>query len=585
MTWDAWITLASIAFIVLGLTWNIASTDVLMLAGVAALLLLGVISTEQALSGFSNEGTLTVALLFVLGGAIRDTGGVHGIAHYLLGYPRTTLGAHLRMTLPVTAISAFLNNTPLVAMLMPIVTQWSRRIGVPRSKLLIPLSYAAILGGTCTLIGHSTNVLVAQMAHDYDPSLTIGIFDQASIGIPLALAGIVYMATMSRWLLPSRDDDSHTPQGSREYTVSMRVEPDSIVVNKTIEKAGLRQLPGLYLVEIEREGEVIPAPPPDHKLRAGDELLFAGLVESVVDLRNIRGLVPATNQVDKLSEARPNRKLLEAVVAAHSPLVGISIRETQFRTSYNAAVIAVHRRGHRVKAKIGDIELKPGDTLLLEAHPSFVKTHRNNDDFALISEVENSEPVHFEKGWLSLSIVAIMVIVNGMGWLPLFHAVLFATLAMIATRCVTFSQARRAVDIPVVLTIAAAFGMGAAVDHSGLASVLSGGLIEFALPFGKVGLFIALYVATAVLGSVITMKAAAVLMFPVAAALCEPTGIDLRSLVFLLIFAGGGNYISPIAYQTNLMVYGPGGYRVSDFMRFGIPLQVITAAIAIGLLL
>ncbi|MCB9708848.1 MAG: SLC13 family permease [Myxococcales bacterium] len=584
MTSEAWFTIAVITLIVIGLIRNIASTDVLMLAGVAVLLLIGVISSAQALSGFSNEGTVTVALLFVLGGAIRDTGAVHGIAHYVLGYPKNALAAQLRLTLPVTCISAFLNNTPLVAMMMPIVGSWSRRIGIPRQALFMPLSYAAILGGTCTLIGHSTNLLVAQLAHDYDATIRFGIFEQAKIGAPIALAGIAYMAIFSRWLLPKGDSQPQNPLGSREYTVSMRVLPDSIVVNKTIEEAGLRQLPGLYLVEIDRGGDVIPAPSPDHVIRSGDELLFAGIVASVVDLRNIRGLVPATNQVDKLAHARPNRRLLEAVVAAHSPLIGHSIRHSRFRTNYDAAIIAVHRSGARIKSKIGDIVLMPGDTLLLETLPTFVKTHQNNASFALISAVEGSEPVQFEKGWVALSIVAIMVVLNALGWMSLLHAVLLATLAMISTRCITFAKARRAVDIPVVLTIAASFGLAAAVSESGLARVLSDGLIGLAEPFGKLGLLCAIYLVTALLGSVITMKAAAVLVFPIAAALSVRTGIDLKSLVFVLIFAGAGNFMSPIAYQTNLMVYGPGGYRLGDFVRFGTPLQLLTAAIAIGLL-
>lgn len=584
MTWEAWFTLAIILLVVLGLARNVASTEVLMLTGVAALLIFGVISTKQALSGFSNEGTIIVALLYVIGSAIRDTGGVHSIAHYMLGYPRSTFAAQLRMMLPVTGISTLLNNTPLVAMMMPIVTDWSRRIHVPRSKLLIPLSYAAILGGMCTLIGHSTNLLVAQLAHDYDSTLTIGIFEQTKVGIILAIVGVAYMAIFSRWLLPVREHDIQSTYNSREYTVSMRIAPDSIVINKTIEEAGLRRLPGLYLVEIERDGEVIPAPAPNHMLHVNDELLFAGIVDSVVDLRNIRGLVPATSQVNKLAEHRPNRKLVEAVVAAHSPLVGKTIRDSKFRTHYNAAVIAVHRYGERIRSKAGDIELQAGDTLLLEGPPSFIKTHRNNEDFALVSEVENSEPMHFEKGWLSLSIVAAMVIINGLEWIPLFHAVLLATAAVIATRCITFVQARKSIDIPVILSIAASFSFAAAVEHSGLAAVVSDGLIALASPFGKAGLLTAVYTSIVLLGSVITMKASAVLMFPVATALAASTGIDLKSMVLLIIFASAGHFISPIAYQTNLMVYGPGGYRFSDFVRFGTPLQLLTAAIAIGLL-
>ncbi|QQR91540.1 MAG: anion permease [Myxococcales bacterium] len=583
MTLEAWITLFTVLAVIVALVKNIAGTDTVMLGGLSVVLVTGVVSPDKAFSGFSNEGTLTVALLFVLGAAIRDTGAVHGVAHTLLGYPTKQRHALLRLSLPVAGISAFLNNTPVVAMMLPVVNDWARRIGVPRSRLLMPLSYAAILGGTCTLIGHSTNLVVAAMARAYDPALEIGMFDQLWVGLPLVIAGTLYLVLASPFLLPDRDSKGSAAQSSRQYTVAMRVASDSIVVNKTIEAAGLRKLPGLFLVEIERHGEVIPAPAPNRQLHAGDELLFAGVVESVVDLQKIRGLIPATSQIDKLSEPRPNRRLLEAVISTHSPLIGKSIRESQFRTSFNAAIIAVHRAGERIHAKVGDIVLKAGDTLLLEAHPSFLNTHRNNDAFALVGEVQDSQPIYFEKGWIAMCIIALMVLLNASGWMPLIHAALIASAALIITGCISATQARNAIDLTVVLTIAAAFGLGAAVSQSGLAEYLSNGIMLIAEPLGPVGLLTAIYIAVALLGAVVTTKAAAVLVFPIATALAEHAGLGVRPFIFVVIFASAGNFVSPIAYQTNLMVYGPGGYRFTDFLRFGIPLQIITAVITISL--
>ena len=583
MNWDLWGTLGVLAITLLALIGGLAGTDVIMLGATTALLTLGIISPSEAFSGFANEGTLTVAVLFVVGAAVRDTGGIHGLAYRFLGNPRTLGSAQLRLLSPVTLLSSFFNNTPVVAMLVPIVSDWSRRIGISKSKLLMPLSYAAILGGTCTLIGHSTNLVVAAMLSGYDTSLTIGMFELAWVGVPLVIVGILYMIVFSRWLLPEPESNADSERRSREYTVAMRVQPNSVVIGQSIEEAGLRHLPGLYLVEIERDGEVMPAVGPHRKLRAGDELLFAGIVDSVVDLQKIKGLVPATTQVDKLAESKPNRRFVEAVVATHSPLIGKSIRETHFRSVYYAAVIAVHRQGERVRSKIGDIVLRAGDTLLLEARPTFLSNNRHNDSFALVSEVQNSAHVRFEKAWVSVSIVICMVLANAFGLISLLHAAMLAVCALLLTRCITGADARKAIDLPVVLTIAGAFGVGAAVDKSGLATAMSTELLAFAKPLGTTGLLAAIYIVTALLGSVVTTKAAAVLMFPVITSVAASTGIDLKLFVMLLIFASAGNFITPIAYQTNLMVYGPGGYRFADFLRFGAPLQILVAIVTIAL--
>lgn len=588
MTWEGWTTIAVTLGVVAAMALNVAAPDLIMLAALAALLLLGIVSPEQALGGFANEAVITVAALFVVAAGIRDTGGLDFLARRILGQPRSLPSAQLRLMTPVAGMSAFLNNTPVVAMLVPIVGDWSRRIGIPASRLLIPLSYAAIMGGTCTLIGTSTNLVVAGLANADGVGIEIGMFDIAWLGVPSLLVGTLFVLIVSRWLLPDRGGVGRALDKPREYTVALRVEPTSPVVGQTIEKAGLRHLPGLYLVEIERDGQLMVAVGPEERLYAHDVLVFAGIVESVVDIRKIRGLVPATNQVRKLAQPTPERRMIEAVIAANSPLVGKSVRETRFRTEYDAAIIAVHRRGERIRSKVGDIVLQAGDTLLLEAHPSFLERHRNDATFALVSEVEGSAPPKHDKAWIATVILLAMVAANTLGWLPLVTAALIAGGAMIATRCIDGPTARHSLDISVLVTIAAAFGISAALEATGAASVLASSIVTVSVEAGAIGLLAAVYVVTSVITMLISNNAAAALMFPIAVATQQTaqaagTEVDARAVVLVLMMAASASFASPLGYQTNLMVLGPGGYRFGDFFRIGVPLQVLLGAIAVVL--
>jgi di/tricarboxylate transporter len=408
MSWQAWFTLAVTA-VAIGAMVRGKRPELVFACELSALVLAGVIDPKTALAGFANEGVWTVGLLFVVASAMRETGAMDVLARSLLGHPTSVARAQLRLMLPTAALSAFLNNTPIVAMMVPVVSDWSRRIGVPASKLMMPLSFATILGGTCTLIGTSTNVVAAALAGKH--GLQVGLFELSAVGVPAAIAGLLYIVIAQRWLLPTRAASESVLQDARQYTLTMTVEPDSPVVGKSIEVAGLRHLPGLYLVQIDRPGESLTAVGPTAVLRAGDVLMFVGIVDSVRDLLRIKGLVPANDQLGQLQSARHDRKLAEAVVSARSDLVGNNVRHARFRTHYGAAIVAVHRDGQRVTAKIGDIVLEPGDTLLLEAHPSFVQRLRNSRDFFLVSRLDNSAAPRYERAAVALAILLGMVVV------------------------------------------------------------------------------------------------------------------------------------------------------------------------------
>ncbi|MCB9598694.1 MAG: SLC13 family permease [Sandaracinaceae bacterium] len=581
MEWEAWLTLAGTAVMVVAMARGVASPDLVLLAGLTVFVATGVLPVADAFVGFSNHGMLSVAALFVVAAGVRETGGLDAVLRRVLGRPRRLAEAQLRMMLPVAAVSSLVNNTPVVAMMVPVVVDWARRTGLPASRLLIPLSYASILGGTCTLIGTSTNLVVYGMLRDHAPDAEIGMFDIAWLGVPALLVGLGYVLLAAR-RLPDRAGAAELAERPREYTVAMRVLEGSVVVGQTIEEAGLRHLPGLFLVEIERDGTITPAVGPDTRLRADDHLLFVGIVESVIDLRRIPGLVPATDQVDKLTTPRPGRTLIEAVVGVASSLQGKSVRALGFRTRYGAAIIAVHRNGARVSGKIGDIVLLAGDTLLLEAAESFLKRYRNDSSFALVTAVEGSRPPALEKAPIAIGILVVMVTLTTLEIVPLLVSSLIAAGAMLATRCLTGPDARRSLDVSTLVTIAAAFGVGAALERSGAAGAVARILVDVAAPYGHVAILAAIYVATMLLTELITNNAAAALTFPLVVAVCESSGLPLIPAALVTMMAASASFSTPIGYQTNLMVYGPGGYRFGDFLRFGIPLQLVLGVVVVG---
>jgi di/tricarboxylate transporter len=595
MTWEAWITLATVLLVLVALAKNLAGPDIILTGGMVVLMTAGLFSDRLPSAGqmaafFGNDGLLTVGVLFVVAAGLTETGGMNIVSEPLLGRPRSLRDAQLRMMLPVAGISALLNNTPVVAMFKPIVQDWSRSAGLPASKLFIPLSYAAVLGGCCTLIGTSTNLVVQAMmiaAQRTDPTMpTFSMFTLAPVGLPLAVIGLGYIVLVSSRLLPDRQSAVAGMEDTRQYTVEMMVEPKSAVDGQTIEAAGLRHLPGVYLSSIERDGSALVAVGPETRLQGNDRLIFVGVVESVVDLRNVRGLVTATNQVFKLSAPEYRRCMVEAVVSDTCPLVGRSIREGRFRNRYNAAVIAVHRNGERIAGKVGDIVLRPGDTLLLESDPKFVRQNRNNRDFFLMSAVEGSQPRRYRKAWLSLSVLIAMVLVvsfEEQTGISVLHGSLIAAGLMIVTRCCTGEQARRSVDWPILIAIGSALGIGRAMETSGLAGAMAGqltGRVDATDPWLALA---AIYLLTLVFTELVTNNAAAALAFPIAHATATQLQVDFMPFAIAVAIAASAGFATPFGYQTHLMVYGPGGYRFSDFVRIGLPLDILCMIVTVAL--
>jgi di/tricarboxylate transporter len=595
MNWEALITLGIVVLMLYCLARDVASTDVLLMGTATVLMTLSLASTRfpspaQIAAGFGNEGLLTVAVLFIVAAGLTETGAIALVSERILGRPRSVVDAQVRMMLPVGTLSAFLNNTPVVAMFMPVIGDWCKKANLSPSKLFIPLSYAAVLGGTCTLIGTSTNLVVQGLmieAQRTDPAMPrMGMWTISPIGVPSALVGILFVVLVSRRLLPDRKSARSKLSDPREYTVEMLVEPNSSIDGVTIERAGLRHLPGVYLAGIERDGQPVVAVGPDEVLRGNDQLIFVGVVDSVVDLHRMRGLIPATKQVFKLNDPRYTRCLVEAVVSDTCPIVGKTIREGEFRTRYNAAVIAAHRNGERIRQKIGDIVLKPGDTLLLETHARFLKHRRNSRDFFLISHVEGSNPRRHDRAFIAGGIMLAMVVVMAFEevlHVSVLNAALIAAALMGLTRCLSAEQGRRSIEWPTLVTIGAALGVGKAIETSGLAGFAAKTLISGFLPMGPIGVLAAVYLLTLVFTELITNNAAAALAFPVAHATAATLGLNFMPFAIAVAMAASAGFATPLGYQTHLMVYGAGGYRFSDYVKIGVPLDLLIMLVTVTL--
>ena len=580
--WQGWLSIGLVALSFILFLRTRVAPDVITSGALTVLLVTGVLTPGEALAGFANPGMLTVAVLYIVVSGLTETGAVSWIGEALLGRPRNEASARLRLMLPSAGLSAFLNNTAVVAIFIPAVSDWAKRYRLNLSGLLIPLSFASIVGGSCTLIGTSTNLVVNGLYQARSQTAGFGLFDLAWIGIPLVIATLLFVMLTARWLLPRRAAAAERFEDVRRYTTEMLVSANSPLAGKSIEAAGLRQLPGLFLAEIEREGQIIPAVSPQEVLVSGDRLVFVGIVDSVVDLHRIRGLEPASDQVYKLNGRRQDRCFVEAVLSNKCPLVGRSVREGRFRGHYNAVIVALSRNGERVERKIGDIVLQAGDTVLLETRPEFVFQQRNSKDFLVVSRLGDGHPLRHDRAPMAITIVIGMVALVTFELVTMLEAALLAAGAMILTRCTPDRVARRAPDWQVLVVIATSFGIGTALEKTGAAALLAGSFIDFAggEPWLALG---SLFVAAALVTALATNNVAAVLLFPVALDTAHLLQVSVIPFLVTLMIGASASFATPIGYQTNLMVFNVGGYRFSDFLRIGIPLTLVVGAVTVGL--
>lgn len=580
MSAEAWLTLLVITLTAVGLARDTVAPAVAVVGATILLLVVGVITPQQALSGFSNPAPITVAALYVVARAVEKTGALQPLLTGTLGNGGSGRGSLARILIPTAGASAFLNNTPIVAMLAPQVADWAERRGRPASWYLMPISFAAMLGGTITLIGTSTNLLVSGLleAAGHAP---LGMFEITRVGLPIAVLGVALLILLAPVLLPDRRGvRQQLEEELREFVVHMEVEPGGALDGKTVEGGGLRHLQGVFLAEIDKGEQVIAPAAPTTVLQGGDRLTFVGRADLVVDLQTRRGL-RSTEHRHLMESGGSDHTFFEAVASATSPLIGKTLKEVGFRERYQAAVLAIHRSGERVRAKLGEVPIHPGDTLVLLADPGFRARWRDRNDFLLVSHLGGSPPATSRQALVVALITLGIVVAAGAGLIPILNAALLGAVALVLLGILTPNEARSAIDFDVVIVIAAAFGLGAAMEVSGLAQVLSAAIVEPFSTLGPVGFLFAIALATALFTELITNNAAAVLLFPIATAAAAGAGLDPRPFAIVVAVAASASFLSPIGYQTNMMVYGPGGYRFTDYPRLGVPLNLLVLVLLV----
>lgn len=544
----------------------------------------GVLSPKEALSGLANEQLVVIILLLIISNVISKTTIVEGAFDRLFKNAKTYKGFMARMVLFVSSTSAFFNNTPLVAMTMPYVYRWSKNHKTSSSKLLIPLSYAAILGGGVTLIGTSTNLIVNGMAIDAGFE-SLNLFDFTPVGLVMLIVGGGYLYFLSFRLLPNRKDlIEDFIESSREYFIETEIPSNSELLGKTVTDAGLRNLKDVFLIEIIRRASIIKPVSPNEILEAGDKLLFTGATNSLADFTNtVKGL-----SLPKASVIPENEKsdIVEIVISYNSALIGVTIKESDFRGKYDGAIIAVHRNGEKISGKIGDVELQAGDVLLVMGGKDFYKRISGNQAFYILSTTKsNQRDVNSWKIYSIITALVFSIIVASLHILPFFTCLIGVIGLALLLNVMPANDIRKGIDFNLVSLLAMGLALGKAMINSGAADFISTLVMEhMGSNFGAVGMLVGIFVITNLLSAYVTNKAAVAIVFPVAVSIAANLGVDAKPFILMVALSAASSFITPIGFQTNLMVYGPGGYTFKDFMKIGLPLTLIYLVVSVVVL-
>ncbi len=576
------IVLLSLAMLVVVLYKNWMRPVMILMCCVVVFNLAGILTPEESLAGFANKEIAVIVMLLIVAGIIQKTGLIEYIFKKFTKGQLSYRALLARIMFSSGSVSGFVNNTPLVAILMPYITQLGKRKGISPSRLLIPLSYATILGGTLTLIGTSTNLIVNGLATEsgLEP---LYMFDFTLIGLPLMVIGFIFLLLFGHRLLPERADvidefKSH----SREYLVETVVPAGSTYIGKMVEKAQLRHLTGLFLVEIVRKDYKIAPVGPSDVIEENDILIFAGATETVADLlKESQDLqLPSASNLN----GRDAVEVVEVVVSSNSSLVGKVVNDTDFRGVFDGAIVAIHRDGERISGKLGEITLRAGDLILLITGKDFFTRMRNSRDLYLISKVKEIKRVDKAASALVIGGTFIAILMSTFQLMPLFQSLFLLVVICLLAKIINFAEIRKHVDFDLVLVLAMAIALSKAIINSGLAEVMSSHILGWFAPFGVIGVLAGIYILTTLLTELITNAAAASIVFPVAVVAAHSLGVDPKPFVLAVAFAGSASFATPFGYQTNLMIYGPGGYHFKDFLRVGIPMNLIAFIVTVTML-
>jgi di/tricarboxylate transporter len=627
MSLDAWLTVALLSSLFVLLIFTKFPPWAIFLGVLTLAITLKLAPENELLLGFSNSGVITVGALFVVAAGMYSTGAITLVADKLIGFPKSLRQAQLKILPSIAFGSAFLNNTPLVAMMIPVIRDMSRATRISVSKLLIPLSFASILGGAATLIGTSTNLIIAGLVLDEImagnpngvPGLRpLNVFDPTWVGLPVAVVGLAYIIYLSARLLPAVKSFDIVGEERRLYRAEFVVDPQSSLIGKTLEEAGFANPVGYELSAFEHSDDPLPEEPPkkpiliklnkikrkvipaslisnrsddveieeaegeDDVLQTGDVLTFVATVDSLPELWRTIGLSPLNAPIS-MDVDRHNHRLVEVVVAPGHPAVGKLVSDLPARedSPYKVKLVALSRHGRPPEVPIQDVRIEAGDNAILEVDDEFFYENRNELEFLIVRRLRGYRIQRTDRAIAALLITLAMIVVATFGWLTMLNASLLAGFLMMATGCLSFRNAGRSVDFGTLIVLASAVGLASAVSATGLSDQIANLLAAI----GGGNPYIALasvFVGTSLMANMTTNAAAAAVMFPISISLAASLQVNFMPFAIILMM-GSSAFISPASYQTNLMVYGPGGYKFMDFVKVGFPLTIIVGVVSIFL--
>ncbi len=570
----AWITIVTVLGMFTTLLFTKLRVDTVFLAAIGIFLVTGVLDTKEALSGFSSSSVVVIGVLFVVVAGLTHTGVLQWIVRHLLGEPNSYGKAVVRLMLPVAGLSSFLSNTTVVAMFVGIVKMWSKKLGISPSKLLIPLSYASGMGGVCTLIGTPPNLIISGLYAD-KTGTAMNVLATTIPGLFCLGVGVLSVIAMRR-LLPDRKAPESAFEATTEYTVELLVPSDNKYIGETLGDAGLFHVKGGSLIEIYHFDDVPLPVTEDEYIMGGDHLVYAGQIDEILELKNSHGLVSADHHVFSMSEVDRNRQLRTAYVNFGSSLIGTTIGGSTFEKENNLTLVAVARRGERIKETPRQVVLQAGDTLLLECPPRLnVNTNRLTSQLHFF---ESDQVVDISSKTLISAVVMItMVVLSALNVMPLLHCAFIAAAAMLLLRCCNMEQAMKAINWEILMVFAGSVVIGLAIQKTGIAERLALGILDVC-GTNPIVVMTAICLVGTFITEFVSNTAAGAIFFPIMYEAAEKLGYEPYPFLIALMVSVSSSFATPIGSPTHMLVYGPGGYRFSDFMRIGLLMNLIILA-------
>jgi di/tricarboxylate transporter len=570
----AWITIITVLCMFTIMLFTKLRADLVFLGATGVLFVTGVLDAKEAFSGFSSTSVVVIGVLFVVVAGLTHTGVLQWIVKHLLGQPGSYSKAVVRLMLPVAALSSFLSNTTVVALFVGIVKIWSKKLNISPSKLLIPLSYASGMGGVCTLIGTPPNLIISGLYAEHT-GVSMNVLATTLPGLFCLFVGVLSVIALRR-LLPERQSPESAFEQSAEYTVELLVPSDNKYIGETLADAGLFHVKGGSLIEIYHFDNVPSPVAEDEILMGGDHLVYAGQIDEILDLKKSHGLVNADHHVFSMSEISPNRQLRTAYVTFGSSLIGTTIGGSTFERDNNLTLVAVARQGQRVEMAPRTVVLQAGDTLLFECPPRL-----SVDTVGLQSQLHFFEsdqvPNIGRKTLVSSAIMLAMVVLSALGVMPLLQCAFLAAAAMLLLGCCSANQAMKAINWDILMVFAGSVVLGLAIQKTGIAERLALGILDVCGTNPLVVMTAICFVGTFIT-EFISNTAAGAMFFPIMYQAAEKLGYEPYPFLIALMISVSSSFATPIGSPTHMLVYGPGGYRFSDFMRMGLLMNLIILA-------